>query len=118
MPGDPPGGVTACRYCGAHNLENVSCGCVGYGLVRRPSIECLGFWCREELLQPESGHQAVVKQLDLFGLPGSKHPTPELAWQQLPEKTRETVTGLVARLLIDHQRRDRGPNPTGRRGDV
>src|SRR5438067_7645746 len=32
MPGDPHGGVTVCRYCGAHNLENVSCGCVGYGL--------------------------------------------------------------------------------------
>ena len=63
-------------------------------------------------------HQAVVKQLDLFGLPGSKHPTPEFAWQQLPEKTRETVTGLMARLLIDHQRRDRGPSSTGRRGDV
>src|SRR5258707_15857721 len=55
MPGDPHGGLTACRYCGAHNLENVSFGCVGYGLVRRPSIECLCFWCREELLQPESG---------------------------------------------------------------
>src|SRR5215472_5535510 len=54
MPGDRHGGVTACRYCGAHNLENVSCGCVGYGLVRL-SIECLCFWCREELLQPESG---------------------------------------------------------------
>jgi hypothetical protein len=63
---------------------------------------------------PSSRRQAV----DLFGLPGSKHPTPEFAWQQLPEKTRETVTGLMARLLIDHQRRDRGPSSTGRRGDV
>ena len=53
-------------------------------------------------------HQAVVKQLDLFGLPGSKHPTPELAWQQLPEKTRETVTGLMARLL------NRPPTPRSR----
>src|SRR5215471_12604691 len=129
MPGDRHGGVTAGRYCGADNLENVSCGCVGHGLVR-PSIECLCFWCREELLQPESGscvrhkyrrpsrHQAVVKQLDLFALPGSKHPTPEFAWQQLPEKTRETLTGLMARLLIDHQRHDRRPSSTGRRGDV
>src|SRR5258705_11190525 len=63
-------------------------------------------------------HQAVVKQLDLFGLPGSKHPTPEFAWQQLPEKTRETVTGLLARLLIDHQGRDLGPSSAGRRGDA
>ena len=72
---------------------------------------------RHKYRRPPS-HQAVVKQLDLFGLPGSKHPTPEFAWQQLPEKTRETVTGLMARLLIDHQRRDRGPSSTGRRGDV
>src|ERR1700720_1940052 len=55
MPGDPHGGLTACRYYGAHSLEDVSCGRVGCWLVRRPSIECLCFWCREELLQPESG---------------------------------------------------------------
>ena len=55
MPGDPPGGLTACRYCGAHSLESVSSECVGCRLVRRPSTECLCFWCREELLQPESG---------------------------------------------------------------
>ncbi len=72
---------------------------------------------RHKYRRPPS-HQAVVNQLDLFGLPGSKHPTPEFAWQQLAEKTRETVTGLMARLLIDHQRHDRGPRSTGRRGDV
>jgi hypothetical protein len=63
-------------------------------------------------------HQADVKQLELFGLPGAKRPTPELEWQQLPEKTRERVTGLMVRLLVDHQRRDRGPGSTGGRGDV
>jgi hypothetical protein len=41
--------------CGAHSLENVSCGCVGCRLLRRPSTECLCFRCREELLQPVSG---------------------------------------------------------------
>src|ERR1700760_3409962 len=55
MPGDPHGGLTTCRYYGAHSLEDVSCGRVGCWLVRRPSIECFCFWCREELLQPESG---------------------------------------------------------------
>jgi hypothetical protein len=55
MLGDPYGGVTAGRYCGAHGLENVSWGCVGCWLVRQPSTECLCFWCREELLQPASG---------------------------------------------------------------
>ena len=72
---------------------------------------------RHKYRRPPS-HQAAVKQLDLFGLPGAKHRTPEFEWQQLPEKTRETVTELMVRLLVDHQRRDRGPSSTGRRGDV
>ena len=63
-------------------------------------------------------HPAAVKQLDLFGLPGAKYPTPEFEWQQLPEETRQMVTGLMVRLLVDHQRRDRGPSSTERRGDV
>ena len=56
--------------------------------------------------------------LDLFGLPGAKHPTPKFEWQQLPEVTRQMVTGLMVRLLVDHQRRDRRPSSTERRGDV
>jgi hypothetical protein len=72
---------------------------------------------RHKYRRPPS-HQAAVKQLDLFGLPGAKHTTLEFEWQQLPEKTRETVTGLMVRLLVDHQRRDRGPSSMGGRGDV
>ena len=72
---------------------------------------------RHKYRRPPS-HQAAVRQLDLFGLPGAKHPTPQFKWQQLPEETRQTVTGLMVRLLADHQRRDRGPSSTGRRGDV
>jgi hypothetical protein len=62
--------------------------------------------------------QTVVKQLDLFGMPGAKYPTPGFEWLQLPEKTRETVTGLIVHLLVNHQRRDRGPSSMGGRGDV
>ena len=62
--------------------------------------------------------QPAVRQLDLFGLPDAKHPTPPFQWQQLPEETRQTVTGLMVRLLVAHQRRDRGPGSTGGRGDV
>jgi hypothetical protein len=68
--------------------------------------------------RPPPSHQTAVKQLDLFGLPGAKHRTPPFKWQQLPEETRQTVTGLMVRLLVDHQRRDRRPSSTGRRGDV
>ena len=63
-------------------------------------------------------HQAAVKQLDLFGLPGAKHQTPQLEWQQLPEETRQTVTGLMVHLLVNHQRRDREPSSMGGGGDV
>ena len=63
-------------------------------------------------------HRPAVKQLDLFGLPSAKHPLPEFEWQQLPEETRETVTGLMVRLLVDHGRGDRQPSSTGRRHDV
>src|SRR3954452_24958537 len=62
--------------------------------------------------------QAAVRQLDLFGLPGAKHPTPQFKWQQPPAETRQTVTGLMPRLLVAHQRRDRRPSSTGRGGDV
>ena len=72
---------------------------------------------RHKYRRPPS-HQAAVKQLDLFGLPGAKHPTPEFEWRQLPEETRETVTRLMARLLVDHQRGDREPSSAGRRHDV
>jgi hypothetical protein len=72
---------------------------------------------RHKYRRPPS-HQTAVKQLDLFGLPGAKHPTPEFEWQQLPEETRQMVTGLMVHLLVNHQRRDREPSSTGRHGDV
>ncbi len=46
------------------------------------------------------------------------HPTAVFEWQQLPEETRQMVTGLMVHLLVNHQRRDREPSSTGRRGDV
>jgi hypothetical protein len=63
-------------------------------------------------------HRAAAEQFDLFALLGAKHPTPELEWQQLPEETRETVTRLMARLLVDHGRGDRRPSSAGGRRDV
>jgi hypothetical protein len=72
---------------------------------------------RHKHCRPPS-HRAAAEQFDLFGLPDAKHPTPELEWQQLPEETRETVTRLMARLLVDHGRRDRRPNSAGGRHDV
>ena len=129
--GDPHGGLTACRYYGAHSLEDVSCGRVGCWLVRRPSIECFCFWCREELPQPEIQGAARATQLPTSTQPsgrrqavksirsaGAKYPTPVFEWQQPREETRQMVTGLMVHLLVNHQRRDREPSSTGRRGDV
>jgi hypothetical protein len=63
-------------------------------------------------------HRAVAEQFDLFDPPGTKRPAQELGWQQLPEETRETVTRLMARLLLDHGRGDRRPGRAGGRRDV
>jgi hypothetical protein len=64
-------------------------------------------------------HRAAAEQFDLFGPPGTTQPTPGLEWQQLPEEARETVTRLMARLLVDHGRGDRRPpGPAGGRHDV
>ena len=96
------------------------------GLYRMPLLLVQGGAPATSIRELPMGHkylrplrdQPAVRQLDLFGLPDVKHPTPEFQWQELPEGTRETVTGLMARLLVDHQRRDRRPSSTGRRGDV
>jgi hypothetical protein len=61
--------LKTCLDCGAHSLEDVSCGCVGCWLVRRPSIECLCFWCREELLQPATSSVSVTSSPSLASLP-------------------------------------------------
>src|ERR1700751_2205627 len=72
---------------------------------------------RHNYRRPPS-HQAAVKQLDLFGLPGAKHPTPVFEWQRRPGETRQMGTGLIVHLLANPQRRDRKPSSTGRRDDV
>src|SRR5258705_12923992 len=72
---------------------------------------------RHKYRRPPS-HKAAVKQLDLFGLPGANHPTPEFEWRQLREETRQMVTGLMVNILVNHQRRDLGTSSTKRRGDV
>ena len=85
------------------------------------------FWRRTGLLQPEPGSRSCQKSsaLETAGpQPNSSissDPPPLAAmkgpaWSQLPEKTREAATKLMARLLLDH-----GPvacGPEGGRDDV
>jgi hypothetical protein len=63
-------------------------------------------------------HRATAEQFDLFDPPRAKQPTPGLEWRQLPEEARETVTRLMARLLVVHGRGDRRPGSAGGRRDV
>jgi hypothetical protein len=64
-------------------------------------------------------HRAAAEQFDLFGPPGTTQPPPGLEWQQLPQEARETVTRLMARLLVDHESGDcRPPGSAGGRRDV
>jgi len=60
----------------------------------------------------------AAEQFDLFGPPGAKQPIPGLKWQQLPVEARETVTKLMARLLVDHGRGVRRPGSAGGCRDV
>jgi len=47
-------GLTACRYYGAHSLEDVSCGTRRVlACAAAPLSNASASWCREELLQPE-----------------------------------------------------------------
>ena len=39
------------------------------------------------------------QQIDLFD---GVTPTPTPAWRDLPEETRDTLTGLMARLILEH----------------
>jgi hypothetical protein len=57
--------------------------------------------------------QRQVHQLDLFGPPGTTNcDRPVPAWRMLPEETRRAVTGLMARLILEHGRVDRRPART------
>jgi hypothetical protein len=52
---------------------------------------------------PHQGLRTTAKQFDLFasGIKGDTEPAlPQ--WQTLPEETRQTVTRLLTRLILDH----------------
>ena len=69
--------------------------------------------------QSQRTHHRPVHQLDLFGLPdptGFDQPRPMRG--VLPEETRQLVTELMVRLLLDHGRVDRCPVRTEAADDV
>ena len=73
---------------------------------------------RHQSQRPTTNHRPV-HQLDLFGLPdptGFAQPHP--LWGVLPEETRQLVTELMVRLLLDHGHVDRRPVRTEAADDV
>jgi hypothetical protein len=63
--------------------------------------------------------QRPAQQLDLFGPPRAvscDRPPPE--WRVLPDETRQAVTGLMTRLILEHGRIDRRQARTEAADDV
>jgi hypothetical protein len=58
------------------------------------------------------------EQFDLFAPSRRTSPSVGLAWQQLPENARQTLTRLLARLLLEHRDDGRRPDSAGGRHDV
>ena len=64
---------------------------------------------RRQGQRPATNHRPV-HQLDLFGLPDlAVFDQPSPLWGVLPEETRQLVTELMVRLLLDHGRVDHRP---------
>jgi len=47
-------------------------------------------------------HHKEATQFELFGLPDQADTVKTPAWQNLPAQTRQKITGLMARLLMEH----------------
>ena len=69
-------------------------------------------------------HPTKPAQLELFALSDQARAAATPQWRDLPAPTRRTITGLMARLLMEHsleERTERGedsPAPAGENGDV
>ncbi|MCP4205918.1 MAG: hypothetical protein GY767_02570 [Shimia sp.] len=47
-------------------------------------------------------HHTKAAQFELFGLSDQADTVTTPAWQTLPAQTRQKITGLMARLLVEH----------------
>jgi hypothetical protein len=54
-------------------------------------------------------HRSGSEQFDLFRLSCGDCATQKPVWKALPPQTRETLTNLMTRLLLDHARDRRHP---------
>jgi len=52
--------------------------------------------------RPHSNLRSKPHQLDLFAPPAFRGATPLPDWQMLPAATRQALTALIARLILNH----------------
>lgn len=59
---------------------------------------------------PHQGVRSAARQYDLF-VPAAKDNADQVLpqWQTLPEQTRQALTSLLARLILDHASADHPP---------
>ena len=62
--------------------------------------------------QPSSGLRTRPQQFDLFAQPADDGQALMPEWRTLPAETRQALTNLMVRLILDHARRSR--SATGR----
>jgi len=62
-------------------------------------------------------HRSRTQQFDLFGAPDSGA-AQRRQWQALPAQTRQALTELMVRLILDHVDEARHPQPREARHDV
>jgi len=63
-------------------------------------------------------HRRRTQQFDLFGEPGSNGVAQRPEWRTLPMQTREALTDLMERLILDHAGEACHPQPGEARHDV
>ena len=74
-----------------------------------------------EILMPRQKNslhdlRSRLTQFDLFAHPADNGQTQVPEWRALPPDTRQTLTGLMARLMLEHAHGDRRPGPAEERG--
>ena len=66
---------------------------------------------------PLQGVRSRTKQFDLFAQPVAEGQARMPEWQTLPAETRQALTNLMVRLILDHARDDSRPRQAEGRHD-
>jgi hypothetical protein len=66
---------------------------------------------------PLQGLRPTPAQFDLFAPSADPDPERMPEWRMLPPETRQALTDLIARLILDHARGDHRPGPAEERRD-